>query len=132
MAKKSRHRYRKRGKKTRKRKNVIRGGIPLNKLKLALLSYLFKHAQNEGLIKPTTETVTADEQYQVLNGLDNHDKEILNNGIQNNHPSSNGYPELKDYDVKNFNFDIEFPDEQTIKTIKMQEEAQRKEKDYGL
>ena len=131
MAKKSRRRYRKKTK-TRKRKNVIRGGISLTPLKTAILAYLFKHAQNDGFIKPTTGTVTADEQYRVLNGLDNREKGDLNIGIQNNPPDSNKYPVLKDHNFKDFDFDGVFLGEQNEKTIDMQEEAQRREKEYGL
>ena len=115
-----------------KRNNVIRGVISLTPLKTAILAYLFKHAQNDGFIKPTTGTVTADEQYRVLNGLDNREKGDLNIGIQNNPPDFNKYPVLKDYNFKDFDFDGVFPGEQNEKTIDMQEEAQRREKEYGL
>jgi hypothetical protein len=126
MAKRSRHRYRKRGKKTktRKRKNVIRGGIALTPLKTALLAYLFQFAQNKDIIKQQNDAVTSKDQYDILNKPDIYNQ--LNIAIQKNPPKFDENPDFKDIDFKHFNFEIELPGIQTIKTIDAQKEAQLK------
>ena len=137
MAKKrtvSRRRYRKKTK-TRKRKNVIRGGLPL--LKIGFLGYLFSLAKNKypyEVDKYTDSFEDSDEaQYKYLQELEpdkmnqllevNPDPKVLGEYNVDREEFNDIKQELLQY-----GFPYVFPDEETEEKLKRQETAQRKER----
>ena len=129
-------RRRKSGKKTststrnKKRKNIIRGGLPLVK-SVAILSYLFGEAKTKMsesvqtyFEKKTRGVVDTKEQFEYLNtelhGSDGDSKNKLDELLKIP-PDVQIYPELDGYDWKQFewaNFISDYENASTIEAMK--------------
>ena len=134
-------RRRKSGKKTststrnKKRKNVIRGGLPLVK-SVAILSYLFGEAKNKMsesvktyLEKKTGGFADTKVQFEYLNtelrGSDGDSKTKLDELLKIP-PDFETYPELAGYDWKRFEWAKFISDDENASTIEAMEEAAKK------
>jgi len=122
-------RRRKSGKKTRnrnkKRKNVIRGGLPLAK-SVAILSYLFGEAKTK--MPDSVQTYVGEREADVKLQFD-YLNTLGNDGIHDllkTRPDTNSYPELAGYDWQQFEWDKFISDNENASTIETMEAAANK------